>query len=55
MHFQNYRLRKTLLDKCRKSPVSKDSWTGNVVNGPRHSFNLNDSTFTVFINYSKGN
>ena len=33
MYFRTNGLRKTLLDKCLKSPVSEDPSTGNVVNG----------------------
>ena len=49
MYFRNYRLRKTWLDKCLISIVSKDHLTGNVVNGRKHCFNLNDCTFIKFI------
>ena len=36
MSFGSERLRKTWLDKCLKSPVSEDSPTGNMSNGPKH-------------------
>ena len=36
MHFRNYGLRKTWLDKCLSSPVSEDPWKSNMVNGPKH-------------------
>ena len=36
MHFRNYGLRKTWLDKCLKSPVSEDPMKSNMVNGPKH-------------------
>ena len=49
MYLINYRLGKTWLGKSLKSPVSTDHLTGNVVNGPKHCFNLNHSTFTIFI------
>ena len=55
MHFRNYGLRMTWLDKCLKSRVSEDLYTGNMVNGPKHSFNLNESTFTIFIDHCEGN
>ena len=55
MHFRNYGLRKMWLDKCLKSPVSEDPLTGNLVNEPKHCFNLNHSTFTTFIDQCKGN
>ena len=37
MHFRTYGLPKTWLDKCLKSPVSKDPLNSNIVNGPKHS------------------
>ena len=36
MYLQTYGLPKTGLDKCLKSPVSEDTSTGNMVNGPKH-------------------
>ena len=36
MNFQNYRPRKTWLDKCLKSPVWDDLSRGNMLNGPKH-------------------
>ena len=36
MCFQNYRLGKTWLDKCLKSPLLDDPLTSNVGNGPIH-------------------
>ena len=55
MYCRNYALRKTWLDKCLKSPISEKPLTGNVVNGPKHYFNLNDSTFTMFIDQFESN
>ena len=49
MHFWNYRLRKTWLDICGKSSVLEDALTSNIENGPKRCWNLNDSTFTIFI------
>ena len=37
------------LDKCLKTPVSEDFSTSNMVNGPKHCWNLHESTFTMFI------
>ena len=54
MYLRNYALPKTWLDKGLKRPVSEDHLAGNVVNGPKHCFNLNDSTFTIFIDHCKG-
>ena len=50
MYFWTYGLRKTRLDKCLKSLVSEDPSTSNMVNGPKLRWNLNDRTFTTFIN-----
>ena len=47
--FWTYGLRKTWLDKCLKNFVSEDHSTCNMVNGPKHCWNLNHSTFTIFI------
>ena len=55
MYFRNYRLQNTWLDKCLKSPAWEDASTGNMVNVPKHLFNLNDSSFTISIDHSKGN
>ena len=55
MYFGNYRLRKTWLDQCVKSPVSEDPSKSNMVNAPKHCSNLNDSPFTMFINNWEGN
>ena len=54
MDFWTYGLRKTWLDKCLKSPVSEDPLTSNMVNGPKHCWNLNDGTFTIFIDPLEG-
>ena len=51
MDFRNYGLQKTWLDNCLKSPVSEDPLTSNMVNGPNHCWNLNDTTFTGFIDH----
>ena len=48
-------LRKTWLHKRLKSPVSENPWTSNMVNGPTHYWNLNDRTFTIFIDHRDGN
>ena len=33
MYFQNYKFRKTLLGKCRKSRVSEELSRSNMING----------------------
>ena len=42
------------LDKCLKSPVSEDPLTSNIGNGTKHCSELNDSTFTIFIDPFEG-
>ena len=54
MYFWTYGLRKTLLDKCLKSPPSEYISTGNTANGPKYCWNLNDSTLPIFINPCEG-
>ena len=48
MYFWTFGLRKTWLDQCLKSLVSEESSTSNMVNGPKHCWNLNERTFTTF-------
>ena len=53
MYFPNYRLRKAWLDKWLKSSVSEDPYTENMANCSKQCSNLNDSTFTKFVNTVK--
>ena len=53
MYFPKYQLRKALLDKCLKSRVSEDPWIENMENCSKQCSNLNDSTFTKFLNTVK--
>ena len=55
MFFWIYGLGKTVLDNFLKSLVSKDRSTSNMVNGPKHCWNLNESTFTMLIDPCEGN
>ena len=55
MYFLTYGLRKMWLDKCLTVPVSEDPSTSNIVNGPKHCCNLNDSTFIIFIDHCDWN
>ena len=55
MYLRNYELRKTWLDKCLKSPVSEDSLTDNIRNGPKHWLNVTKSTFIILIYQCDGN
>ena len=50
MYFRKHRFRKTWLDKCLKRCASEDPSTDNMANGSKNGSNLNDSTFTIFIN-----
>ena len=53
--FPNYGLRKTWLDNCLKIPVSEDHSTSNVIKGPKECCDMNDGTFTTFIDDWEGN
>ena len=55
MYFWTYALRKTWSYKCLKSPVSEDPSTSNMGKGPKHCWNLNDSTFTISTDPSECN
>ena len=55
MYFRNYVVRKTWLGKYRKIQVQDDRSKSNMVNGPKHCSNHNDSVFTTFIDQSEGN
>ena len=49
MYFGNYRLPKTWLDQCLKSPLSEYPWKSNMVNAPKHCSNLKENPFTLLI------
>ena len=55
MDFWIYRLRKTWLDKCLKSPVWEDSSTSNMVTESKHCWNLDYGTFIIFIDQCEEN
>ena len=42
---------KTWLDKCLKSPVLEEPSTRNMVNVPKHCWNLHHSSFVIFIDH----
>ena len=42
---------KTSLDKCIKSPVSDDPLTSNMLNGPKHCWNLQHTTLIIFVDH----
>ena len=54
MYFQNFELRKKWVDKYLKTTVSEDPSTSNMVNEPKHIWNLDDSMFTIFVDYCEG-
>ena len=45
---------KTWLDKCLKSHLSEDPQTENMANRSKRYSNLNNGTFTKFINHCEG-
>ena len=47
--------KKAWLDKFLKSLVSEDLSIVNIVIGTKYCFNLNDSTFAIFIDHCEGN
>ena len=55
MYFRNYRLPKTWLDQCVKSPFSEHPSKSNMLNAPKQFSNLKDSPFPIFINDWEGN
>ena len=55
MYFRNYRPRKTCLDKCLTGLVWEDSLTGDMVNGLKYWFNLNESAFIILSDHCEVN
>ena len=55
MYFQNYGLQKRLLDQCLKNLLAGDASTSNMVNGPNCWCNLDEGTFTIFIDHCEHN
>ena len=52
MYFRNYGLGKIWLGNCVKSPISDSPSRSNKINGRKHCSNLNNNTFTIFIDHS---
>ena len=50
-YFGNYGPRKTWLHQCLKCLVWRDLSESNMVNGPKHCWNVKDSSFTIFIDH----
>ena len=46
---------KNKLDQCLISPISEDPSKSNIVSGPKRCWNLNDSSFAMFIDHCDGN
>ena len=53
--FPKLRTSKNKLDQCLISPVSEDASKSKMVNVPKDCWNLNYSTFTIFIDNCEGN
>ena len=53
--FSKLRTPKTYSDKCLKSPVSEDALISNMVNVPKHCWNLHHSTFILFFGHWEWN
>ena len=53
--FLNLRTPKTRLHKCLKSPASEDPSENNMVNVPKHRWNLDQITWIIFIDHWQGN
>ena len=54
MHFRNYRVPKTRLDKYLKSAVSQYPSKSNMVNVLRHFSNVHDGTSTIPLDHPEG-
>ena len=55
MYFPYSGLPKMGLYKYQKSTALEYPWKHNMVKAPQHCSNLNDSSFTIFIDYYEGN
>ena len=55
MYFQKYGVRSTWLEKYLKSLVSEENSTKNIVNQPKHWWNLHRNSFTLIKNYCTEN
>ena len=54
MYFRNYRPLKTCLDKCLKGPVWDEPSTCDMVNRPKHWFNIIHSAFITLSYHCEG-
>ena len=55
MYFLNYGLPETWLEQGLKSALSQDQSKSNMVNALKHCAKFRDTSFTIFIDHSKGN
>ena len=55
MYIGNHGLRETCLNKSLKNPVSEDTLASGMVNGKKHCWNLEDTTFSMVIDHCKRN
>ena len=55
MYFLSYGLRKTLLNKCLKNPVSEETSVSSMVNGNKCCGNPADTTLSRVIDHCEGN
>ena len=55
MYFRIYRPRRTWLDKSLKAPVWENPSTSDMVNGPKHWLNINESAFIILSDHCEGN
>ena len=51
MYFWNYTLWYTCLNECVKSTISEDPSTWDIVNSPKHCWNLIAKTLAIFIDH----
>ena len=54
-YFRNSGPSKSWLHQCLKSLVSRDPSKSNMVNAPKHYWNLHGRTFTIFIDHCEAN
>ena len=54
MYFQNYQLTKTWLHKCLKGSILEHRLTLNMLKGPKHYKNTQESTFIIYFHQSVG-
>ena len=55
MYFRKDRQRKACLDKRLKGPFWEDPLTYDMVSGPKHWFNINQSAFIILSDHCEDN